>query len=694
MADRITYGVGAHEPIWHRLRTGNTTADEWARWEYETSRENLERLRELGVTHAHIACCKGFGLEQEKPLIERAARFAADAARFGIATDIYIQGYPVYYESFLAEVPEAEGWLARRQDGDFIPWGGQTFRRWMDPTRPEFQEYELRLFDYVLSRFRAHGVMPSHAMLDNTVPPPFWSASARLSFREHLRRTWAGTDLVREFGIPSFDCVDLPHFDPVYFPADAMRIVKDPLLQEWARWRSRVCCSFVAQVRDLIHAQAPGMTLHTSMGCESLRYNTLFIHGVDFEERLAACDHPGMEESGWRPGVNGDAGSIQVIMDERHPDAVPEREQGVRVATDSRWPKIAQNYGRPTGGGFWGEFDRESKLVALAHGFTFAQHASHLGSLGPLAAPRQLKDDIADVIAWGDRHISVLAGRENRVAPIAVWRSTASLGFIRHRPVLEACIVEQMLYENHLPFTILLDGGLERFLAGRRLLVLPGAACVSDAQVRLISDFVAGGGKLLLLGETGTRDERTRLRRTHAFAHLFGTAMPDLERIGPPHWVPELDFGRVPATLRARHGQGEVALVRRIALVREPDLTRDPYMPERQVMTKDVLPPANEAEIMTLIDDLLGDGVVRAEAPRTTLVEYWKRGRDLVACFANLRKGRDGGPVTLRLGDLTAAHAEVHQLLVDEPVRVPVHDGAVRLDALPRFAAVVVPGVL
>ena len=33
MAERITYGVGAHEPIWHRLRTGNTTADEWERWE-------------------------------------------------------------------------------------------------------------------------------------------------------------------------------------------------------------------------------------------------------------------------------------------------------------------------------------------------------------------------------------------------------------------------------------------------------------------------------------------------------------------------------------------------------------------------------------------------------------------------------------------------------------------------------------
>jgi len=43
----MQYGVGAHEPIYHRLRTGNSTAEEWARWEQETSTENLDLLQSL-----------------------------------------------------------------------------------------------------------------------------------------------------------------------------------------------------------------------------------------------------------------------------------------------------------------------------------------------------------------------------------------------------------------------------------------------------------------------------------------------------------------------------------------------------------------------------------------------------------------------------------------------------------------------
>ena len=60
----------------------------------------------------------------------------------GIECDIYVQGLPVYYESFLLECPDAETWMSRMADGSFYPWGGQTFRRWMDQYSPQFLEYE------------------------------------------------------------------------------------------------------------------------------------------------------------------------------------------------------------------------------------------------------------------------------------------------------------------------------------------------------------------------------------------------------------------------------------------------------------------------------------------------------------------------------------------------------------------------
>ena len=159
---------------------------------------------------------------------------------------------------------------------------------------------------------------------------------------------------------------------------------------------------------------------------------------------------------------------------------------------------------------------------------TFGQNAWHLGSIGPLAAHPAMADDIADIRAWGDAHMDLLRGRDRRIADVAVWRGTSTIAFIRHRPVWEACAVEQMLYENHIPFTILLDAVLEQGLADVRVLILPGTDCISDPQAKLITRFVEGGGNLLLLGTAGTRDERTRLRNRHAFEHLFGGKMPSL----------------------------------------------------------------------------------------------------------------------------------------------------------------------
>ena len=231
----MVLGAGSHEPIFHRIRTGHASANEWQRWQRETTQENLDILQEVGVSRILVACTKGFGFEVEKPLIERAARMREECDKRGMQCDIYVQGLPVYYEAFLLERPEAEDWLARTQTGEFYPWGGQTFRRWMDQYCEEFLEYEKTLIRHAVLTVR-----PATVFIDNTLPPGVsYTPRSIEAFRNYLREKFADQDPMKLFGIPSYDKVDLPRFDPVYWPADAYRIVKDPILQEVCYWQAK-----------------------------------------------------------------------------------------------------------------------------------------------------------------------------------------------------------------------------------------------------------------------------------------------------------------------------------------------------------------------------------------------------------------------------------------------------------------------
>ena len=693
----VVFGFGAHEPILHRLRTGNANAREWERWNREDTEENLDRIAEAGASLINVACSKGFGLEAEKWLIERAARIREACTKRGIRVRIYTQGLPVYYEEFLRERPEAVHWMARNQSGEFIPWGSQIFRRYMSHHSEEFLEYQKNLLQYCIRM-----VHPAIAGIDNSSqghwPNLDYSPMAMKAWRDHLRRRFTDEEAFRLFGLRSLEAVDLPRFDPVFFPADAVRIVKDPLLQEYCFFRGETYARWIAEMDKAAKAAAPDVVMGTNLGSDLWRYNALFFSGTNLETALPLMPNSGIEESGWRPGVFvSRRPAAQVTMDERNPEgslAGHGSAEEVRVSTDARTHKICQNYGMAKGFGFWGEHDRMSQEIAAAHGMTFAARGNDFGYLGPLAFEPESMRHIAPLLDWAEAKADLLTGRDDRLATVAVWRGLAATSFIRHTSVWACCAVEQMLFESHLPFTILLDCHLAARLKRSRLVILPMTSCVSDAQAELLCDYVRGGGSLLLLGDAGLRDERTCTRSTHAFAPLFGAGqLSGMERIGPPHYVPEPDVSRLREILRAEPGRGRVSLVPRLTPVRELDLTRDPYLPYRNVMPKDVLPPKNEAEILGEIAWLLrNEPGERVTGPRTTLVEYWMRGKDLVVCCANLLPGRDGGPLTVHLPGLRSGVVTVHQYPVMAAQPATVGDGKIVLEGCMRFTAIEVQG--
>lgn len=81
------------------------------------------------------------------------------------------------------------------------------------------------------------------------------------------------------------------------------------------------------------------------------------------------------------------------------------------------------------------------------------------------------------------------------------------------------------LLEGHIPFDVISDKFLdEARLRNYKVLVLPNAACLSEAAIAAIERLVAGGGSLVATFETGLYDEKGNRRAQPAFAEVFGGA--------------------------------------------------------------------------------------------------------------------------------------------------------------------------
>jgi len=98
------------------------------------------------------------------------------------------------------------------------------------------------------------------------------------------------------------------------------------------------------------------------------------------------------------------------------------------------------------------------------------------------------------------------------------------------------------LTRSHIPFDVVLDDAISRERLSRyRLLILPNVACLSDAQIEAIKDFVRGGGSVVAEFETGAFDELGRRRESNPLLEMFGVR--ELGRMMRP--VPFEEYVRV-----------------------------------------------------------------------------------------------------------------------------------------------------
>jgi hypothetical protein len=515
-------------PIFRRRVGGNTL---WQEQDYrrEMSEDAVRKLKEAGVTMVVTHFYKGFGLAAEKPHIDDARRYAELLHRYGIRVGVYI-GSTVAYETFLAEVPEAEQWFVPDYMGRPVFYDDQTFRKRVYFMHPGYRAYMKRVLRLAVVELHADEID-----FDNTSmqahPQIFQHPLAVRDFREWLRGRYTPEELTRRLGFSATEHILPPRYDK---PLGA---IGDPLFEEWADFRCHQLNSYYAELAAFIRGLNPNVAIATNPHSGISGRNTVWDQGVDYPTLLPSMDITWTEE-GNPAGVDADGVLVSKIRTYKMATSL-----GRRVLT----------YTAGEGGG------------KLQMAESMAYNRQTLGMVGGALAGYQLGEPERRYIRFFKEHFDMFRGVRN-VADVAVLHSHASMGFDNDLPWQSSMLVEQALIQANVPFDIVFDEQLAN-LARYKALVLPDQECLSDGHVELVRKYAAAGGGLVATEKTALFNEWREERRESA---LKGTGIwiaavePRIPKpSGAPmisrYWKLPLNAAEIVAAVR-KAARGDMAL--------------------------------------------------------------------------------------------------------------------------------------
>jgi len=155
--------------------------------------------------------------------------------------------------------------------------------------------------------------------------------------------------------------------------------------------------------------------------------------------------------------------------------------------------------------------------------------------------------------------------------PSLFWRNCTSLRVlpIKHWDCFTAAA--STLEDTHVPYDVLVLGHPDLYddgpnlarLARYRTVVVPNVDCVSDRQTEAFLSYTEAGGRMVLIGECGTRDEELREREKPAFAKVTAGSLSELDSLTDGAVV----RANLPSTLWLnvwRHGSGPMTSVQMV----------------------------------------------------------------------------------------------------------------------------------
>lgn len=484
-------GGATHEPWIFQVRRNNGNFNQWQKefYEYQTSEGYIKSLAEAGISVYHIYCYKGFGFSAEKDHMDKAAKAAAIAHKYGMKVDTYIQWNTMAYETFFAEVPEAKTDLWYQIDVNGKPIlltysYQQSFRY-----RPCFNHNGyMNYFKEKIIRYAVEKVKTDFIHFDNfdyNYPPEAdFNPATIAAFRKYLEDKYTPLKRIERFGFENVSFILPPMWnDPN--PAEKMIAIKDPVIQEWIDFR---CWTFTTRLAECARF---ARELNKEIAIE------VNPHGLVGSNRA------------WEAGIN-------------HPDLMQ--------YTNVIWTEDT-NYPRWEEGVAIGKF-RHYKLGRTTSNFImtynkkpqdFAEHLAlnrNIGSLG-MGLPKGVGKKYLDFwLAHKELYIQM-----NGAEKVAVLRSYPSMAYNTTETQIAVNMAEQALQQRQIPFDIIFDQQLDK-LGKYYVVVLANQESLSEQAIIKIKEFVKNGGGIVATGNTGMYDGWRRLRKENLLKEMLSEIEP------------------------------------------------------------------------------------------------------------------------------------------------------------------------
>ena len=479
---------GNWEPKMFLKRRGDgTSVDIDSMWEHIHSDAYIKHLQEIGANVSHIHFHKGYGLEAEADSIYEAKLWAEKLHKAGIKVGVYI-GSTFFMETFnhldrdkMLVKNEVSGWNAAQyfrkhwcyNSSVAINYFKEVIRVAIEDVKADILHFDAAFAskidqlchcEYCLEGFKKFITEEIPEIADIAgFNDPLLLSPPPCGNREYLAS-------VNELNEPGIIAWTLFHAQAGFDALDAV-------------------CKYSRSIKDDI--------LIFYNGCQ-LAGNTRYSRPDMALEKLSLVDMSCTEDSNENPVYTTDSG-IPV----------------------SRFRAYKAGYRSQTGICYYTVTNGEDNKLMLAEAAAF-----NYNSLGFIETAMQQNHKLEDP---GDiKFINHLIDHESSFIEQTQWHNVAVL---RHHESmllnqfpcsLTPYIVEQFLFEEHIPFSIINSNDITKEkLADFAVLILPDSKSLSDYEISVIENFVANGGHLISIGNSGTATNLNQFRSEWGLSKIF-----------------------------------------------------------------------------------------------------------------------------------------------------------------------------